>query len=687
MVALHDITERMFAPVRSLRTRRRSLREWAEAEVILPPTGPAKNQRYKGSRQPVSAILLDEIDSGRWTEIVATGPSQSSKTFTAFACPLLYRLLECEETTIMAVPEADMADDKWTQDILPIMEASPRMRAMIPKTGPGSKGGKVKDRVDFPNGASLKIMSRGGKDTAKAGFTARSVHVTEAAGFSVQTLTSKESDPLRQFRARQRAFSRDRRLLVVEGTLTTTADLPWRLKGHEEALASTMSQLLAPCPHCPEWISPGREDFVGWMGAKTAVEAAENSHFRCPKCGHKITEEERIAAIQHVQLVHYGQRINQHGEVIGELPSTFRLWYHWSQWHNLLVPATDHAIDEWEKEQILPHSQDWYDKEKELCQFVWAIPYEPQAVDVIPLTEADIYGRGTELRRGVVPLDAVKMSAGVDLRGRQLHYVVIAWKADGCGHIVDLGILPLEYRQYGTKTAVMRALRRFRDTIIEPGFKDQEGKVCRPQLVLIDLGWRQDVVRMFIAECVAAGNRRFLGCFGRGQSEPRGKGGYSHPDKTNKTVLHIGDQFHLRSSQKYKTPAFFANSDEWKTNVHDAFSTAIDQPGSITTFHTLTEDEQYLVRSYSRQIVAERSQEKIVPGRGTVIIWTNETGRQNHFLDATYLAFVAGHAIGVRVIVLEKMKSGAVRQASVSRSERRKFATPGGQGYLVTSRG
>jgi hypothetical protein len=159
--------------------RLRSMRQFAEEEVII-PDGPFAGRPFRCARQPYTGLWFDEVDSGRWTRCVATGPTQSGKTLSCFIIPLLYHLFEMGETVICGLPDMDMASDKWNMDILPVLEQS-RYRDLMPQRGGGSRGGKV-ESVKFTNGATLKFMSGGGSDKSRAGFTSRVVVVTETDG-------------------------------------------------------------------------------------------------------------------------------------------------------------------------------------------------------------------------------------------------------------------------------------------------------------------------------------------------------------------------------------------------------------------------------------------------------------------------------------------------------------------------
>src|SRR4051812_4294071 len=102
--------------------RLRTLREFAEQEIVL-PTGPYAGMRFNCARQPFSRLFLEQADAG-WRRIASTGPSQSGKTLLSFVTPSLYHLFEVQETVIVGLPSMDMAGDKWTEDLLPVIQAS-----------------------------------------------------------------------------------------------------------------------------------------------------------------------------------------------------------------------------------------------------------------------------------------------------------------------------------------------------------------------------------------------------------------------------------------------------------------------------------------------------------------------------------------------------------------------------------
>src|SRR3954469_24930605 len=264
--------------------RLRSMRQFAEAEIVI-PSGPFTGRRFRCARQPYTGLWFDQIDSGRWSRCVATGPTQSGKSLSCFVIPLLYHLFEIGETVICGLPDMDMAADKWREDLMPVIERS-RFRDLLPSAGGGSRGGRV-ESVQFANGATLKFMSGGGSDKSRAGFTSRVLVITETDGMDKAGGQSRESDNITQREARTRAYG-SRKRIYLECTVSTEQGRTW-----QEYTKGTKSKVVIPCPECRAWVAPEREHLTGWQGAENQQAARNSSAFSCPSCGAIWSDDQR----------------------------------------------------------------------------------------------------------------------------------------------------------------------------------------------------------------------------------------------------------------------------------------------------------------------------------------------------------------------------------------------------------
>jgi phage terminase large subunit GpA-like protein len=623
----------------------RTMREFSE-EVIIIPDGPFKGRPFNCSRQPYSGLWFDAVDSSEWDTCVGTGPTQSGKSLTCFVIPLVYHLFEIGESVICGLPDMRMASDKWEEDILPVLLAAPELCELLPERGEGSRGGTVKNAVRFKNGTTLKFMSGGGGDKTRAGYSARVIVITETDGMDEAGEASREADKVTQILARTRAYRRKTGLpprVYMECTVSIKEGRTWR-----EYTGGTESRIVLPCPHCQAYVAPERDDLVGWRDVETVFEAEKNSRFRCPSCEHDWTDGDRDTANAHAILLHRGQAVSGDPPAVqGDAPHTRTLGFRWSAVNNLFVSAADVGVDEWRAR----HEPDEANAEKEMLQFVWALPYEPPEIDITPLSADDIKRRVAAYKRGVIPAACQYVTVGLDTGKWKCHWVAIAWEPDGTGYVIDYGVINVPSREHSLQKALVMALTDFRDFVMS-GWQLEAGGQRAPDQVWIDSGWYEhtDAVYLFCQAANAglpSGRERFRPSKGHGEGQQRSTV-YTAPKAVGKTVRRIGEEYYLGKVQGKRIVLVHVNADHWKSRVHQSLGTPADSPGSLILFDGLAA-EHY---EFARHITAEKQVEEYIDGKGTRIIW-ERVRRANHYLDAAYNAAAAGHFCGVRSVPTE----------------------------------
>jgi len=623
----------------------RTMMQFVRDEIRLPPGGKFPGERMNLNRQPVQRLLLQEIDRKHWLEIVVAAPSQSAKTWVAFDIPIAYHIAEIREDVVVGIPLGAMINDKWIKEIKPIFEASPALRHLLPNEGPGSKGGKVLDSVRFTNGTWCRFMTRGGSDQSKAGFTARVVCATEAAGWSGSTETSEEADPLEQMSARQRSWEWFERLTIIEGTVTTELSYPWVLqKGSSE------SRIVSPCPHCKRYIGPEREHLQGWQDCESAIDSAHAAYFVCPECGKSINDRQRKASMAKCVMVHGTQKIDRKGKITGKLPKSRRLWFRWSGWHNLFNSIGSLAVDEWKAAQHPPNTPEWENAEKKQTQFVWAVPYAPPQIDMTPLDAEAIAERSSKLKRGVVPEDTVALTIGVDTGKRVLHWTCMAVNEQGGSRVIDYDKQPVRADEIGTKAGLIEAFGLLAD-YFGNGWSTAKGRKFLPSQVWIDSGYYEHTNAVYdfcqkINEKLGVPRGADVYRPSKGYGEARRQmTRYIAPEARSKHLLYVGDQFHIarpvRDGRALPVALVHMNSDAWKSVLHQRLAIPSEEPQAITLYDSASPAEH---AEFVAHLLAERQISKHIAGKGEVICW-DQVARQNHFLDSTYQATCAGAAI------------------------------------------
>jgi phage terminase large subunit GpA-like protein len=608
--------------------------------------------------------LLDAIDSAEWNRFCVTGPTQTGKTLVAFVIPILYHLFEVGETVIVGIPDLDMSGDKYREDILPVIERS-RYRDLLPTSGAGSKGGRVKS-IKFRNGATLRFMSGGGGDKARAGFTSRVLVVTETDGMDEAGGTSREADKIAQLEGRTRAHG-NRKRIYLECTVSIATGRTWR-----EYTAGTASKLYPQCPHCRQFVLIERQHLVGWQSAESDVEAEEETQFYCPACAETWTEADRLAANLAAKLVHRGQSITPAGEISGEPARTKTLGFRWPAGENLFLTAGDIAIDEWRAAR----ATDEDNAEKEMRQFVWALPYEPPTLDDTPLDPSAIQKRMGRQPKGEVPDDAEWVTIGVDLGKYKGWWLAVAWRPKAIGHVFDYGQFTIETPKYGVQRALRGALRNLWRQVTTGWVQSQGGRRV-PDQVWIDANYETDTVMAFCRET----HFRARPILGRGSSMFK-MGPYQRPEKTTATVVQLGEQYHVDRLPERKVYRPVINADYWKTWLHQRLTTPVrddaggEVPGALTLYAAGPDDHAFL----AKQLAAERPLQKWDDRRGWVETW-EKVYKQNHWLDCGYIASAAGHFCGVRLD-----PSAAVAKPVPAVRTKPILRMPDGRPFLVTER-
>lgn len=647
--------------------RLRTHRQFAEKEIVLPRTGPKGGRRFKCEFQPYTGLWYDAIGSGLFNRFIATGPSQSGKTLNCFVEPIVYHLFERRENVIAFAPDDAICEQKWLIDILPIIQESQYAR-FLPKRGGGAQGGF--DRlIKFANGTYIIWMIGGGGDKNKSAATARVAVGTEVNGMRTGAATSLESGPLEQIEARLRSHG-PRAIMYMECTVDTEDGPIWTgLK------SGTDSRIALKCPHCPEWVTPEREDFAGWETAQNELEAEQKGRFYCPQCGTGWSPLQRREANVAAKLVHRGQVIAQDGTISGSVPQTRTFSMRWSAVNNLFAEESQIGLEEWKAAR----KADRESAERERCQFVWTIPVADTST-VFEISETLVASRLTGLPRYMLPADTQSLVCKIDVHARWHYWAVMACgpEIDGRGRaysVVHYGIQRTTFDEGSSfKEAIIAGLEAIKRELEETEWKTTAGDAWSVDLVDVDAGFEQDAVLEFVTKATSTETAWTMS---KGEGD-----NYVHPKKETKDTK-LGNHWYRSRQQKKKESnkkdwwLTIAETNWWMRQVHAGFmSDAFEddgtrKPGSIALWgddpkaHMERVDKTISRSSWASQLVAWKWQEKTTPKTGTTMAWVPQygDGKDDHFFDVGYGLLVASS------LVADIRKRAAQEDQAISLSE------------------
>jgi phage terminase large subunit GpA-like protein len=441
---------------------------------------------------------------------------------------------------------------------------------------------------------------------------------------------SRETDKVGQLEARTQAYG-DRARIYHECTVSIETGRIWR-----EITNGTDSRIAIRCSHCRRFVTPEREHLIGWQTAQDELDAGEKGHLVCPECGSPWTEDERVAANHDCILVHKGQEITPEGTITGKPPRTETLGFRWNAANNLLVKQSAIAKKEWKAAR----AADEDNAAKELLQFWWAKPHKPDSISLTTLDPHFIIKRANQdVPRGRVPAGAGRITIGIDCGKYLLHWTALAWSQHATPHVIEYGRVEVPTAEMGEERAVLTALRMFRDGIHKDGWPADE-RMRQASLVTVDAGWHQDIVLEFCAE-----SQNFLACKGFGIRQIAT--GRQAGDKTEAGWMvkwaPSGSGYELLVHPAHTAKLLSVKADYWKTWLHARIATPVGQPGAFS----LHGGGDHL--GFAKHLTAEKKVEEFIAGKGLVARW-DQVNRNNHFLESTCLACVAGHVAGERLM-------------------------------------
>lgn len=261
----------------------------------------------------------------------------------------------------------------------------------------------------------------------------------------------------------------------------------------------------------------------------------------------------------------------------------------------------------------------------------------------------------TKLERGVVPLWATRLTAGIDIQQRLLYFSVIAWGDDFRGSIIDYGSFPEQPRSYFTLSDASPTLQ------VASGFTEVEasiwwgleqlstylardwkiegaGGAMRCERALLDVGWGEmaDMAYEFLRRTP----HKFL-------MPSKGAGITAGKKPMGEWSAKPGEQHGLNwvissTDNQQRMRRVTHDTNWWKTFFAGRCAAPFGAAGSLSIFGEREEQHRLMVD----HLAAEAPTKTFGNGR-EVWEWHMKPGADNHLLDCDIMASVAVSTLGV----------------------------------------
>jgi hypothetical protein len=265
-------------------------------------------------------------------------------------------------------------------------------------------------------------------------------------------------------------------------------------------------------------------------------------------------------------------------------------------------------------------------------------PPEESGPEGSGLTAHGVMTSENQYPRLKLPPEVEFTTAAIDIGKYACHWCVIAWLSDATALVIDYGVQ--EVAGMGAKTerqaqelAIFNALLSFRAYLM-----DME---MAPTVCLVDSGDFTEVVYSFIRD---VGGAPFMAA--------KGSAGRQWNPQVATPHRRVGENWYTNHLQDRGIWLYTLNTDYWKEFVHQRFLTPhIDEtgalrPAAMSLYNSEGDRKRHM--SFAHHIVAEERREEFIAGKG-MKRWWHQTNRNNHWLDAVYMACAAAGMIGMRL--------------------------------------
>ncbi len=495
MTALAELDDRKARDLRPLQ-KARPIGVFART-LRLPdgPSGPRDGQPgdlWVPETEPTQAAFYAHHESGAWRKFTVVAPSQRGKTLKAILCPMLHACAESRQSFGFVLPNLDALSKAWTGKLEPALKGT-GYEDWLPKTGPGSKGGRppvlvMRDPATGRRAGPLYFlaMGTGGRETGVSMVTVQKLGIDEAddaADVGQLNMTAKR---INSFGLQGRAY--------ICSTVNDRAGRPATDSNDPDSAhpilmihkQGSQHRQHHRCPHCAGYFAPDLEHLD-----------ADACAITCPLCAVVWSEPDRRDAVNRSLSVGRLDRVEGDRAIPGHYESdeyselTTVLDYHMT-----VLPDICSDIREARKAE----ARGEYSLMRLVMHKMFCRSYvEPAGVGEITNAGLAVVSARSDYEKRLVPSWVVRTAVAVDVQGDRIYWLLLGLGPDDRMCVCDWGyemLVAYGSEHKATPADRRRVLHEF-DIKVAAGWQHEgreERIVPEPGLRGIDVGFATDEI-------------------------------------------------------------------------------------------------------------------------------------------------------------------------------------------------
>jgi phage terminase large subunit GpA-like protein len=568
---------------------------WAERNRVLGEES-AEPGRWRNWRFPYLIGVMDAFNDSDAEVIVFCAAAQCGKTEALLNC-LGFAIDQAPGTVLLVYPSEKDSDKMMGGRLRQMILTSPAVRRHLP--GNSDDLGLKAIRLDRMTIWGAWSNSPG----ALASTPCQYVLLDEVDKFPAYS--GKEANPIKLAAVRTRTFV-GRRKILIPSTPTIDTGYIW---GEWER--SDQNRYWVPCIHCGAFQVLDFFQGIRWEKDCPISDIRDKglAWYECERCHERIPDERKGDMVACGKWAPHGIVVNDQGELEGEAPRGRRRGFHINALYSPFVSFGEVVVEFLESKNQPDLLQNFFNS-------TLALPWREKVESV---TEAKIRATRRTYPAGLPPQEARILTAGVDVQGDVLWFVVRAWGVGERSWLIRHGFVT----SWEELAQVLGA--RYGALAIERAF--------------VDSGFRTEEVYEFTRK-----------------HRP-----VTWPSKGSNNPALVTS---MRTSKPDPSTLLWTfKADYYKDKLSRLINTKPGEPGEWTT-HQEIEDE------YVRQMTSERRVVKRGP-HGRTLTWEPLTeGTPNHLWDCEVLAVLAADSLGVRYLEIYTPSAGTAGPPAAPRRER-----------------